>query len=287
MKAVKILFLSLLIVFLGACSKYQKTLKNPDVNKKLELAQYYYNKKDYYRAVTLFEQLQDNFNGTAMAEKVLYYSAYCNYALKNHALAGFQFKAYYENFPTGQWAEESLYMTSYCAYLESQPYYLDQTDTYKAIESINLFVTVYPDSKYIPDCNMLIDKLRGKLSFKAYKGAKLYYNTGEYKSAIVMLPNAIKQFPEIAQKEELDYLTVKSHYLLAYNSVEHKKEERYRNTLTAYQNFLDEYPESKYNNELKSLVYKSEFALKKIADRKAKEELKKEEEEEKVATPSN
>ncbi len=271
MKPTKLILYLLIFMFLGSCSKYQKTLKNPDLNKKYELALHYYNKKDYFRAVSLFEQLQDNFNGTAMAEKVLYYSAYCNYALKNYPLAGFQFKAYFENFPTGQWSEESLYMTSYCMYLESQPAYLDQTDTYKAIESINLFVTVFPESKYVAECNTLLDKLRNKLSQKAYKEAVLYYNIEEYKSAIVALQNVVREYPEIAQKEELDYLTVKSQYLLAYNSIELKKIERYKLTLEYCQRFFEEYADSKYKNEINGFVEKSEENIKRLSERKVTE----------------
>jgi outer membrane protein assembly factor BamD len=251
-----------------SCSKYQKTLKSGDINRKLEMAISYYNKKDYYRANTLFEQLQDNFNGTAMAEKILYYSAYCNYGLKNYALGGFQFKAYFENFPTGEWAEESLYMYAYCNFLESQPSYLDQTDTFKAIESINLFVSVYTDSKYIPECNSMIDNLRARLSAKAYRLAKLYYNMAEYKSAIVVLQNVVRDYPEIAQKEELEFLTVKSHYLLAINSIEEKREERLQNTLKAYTDFLYEYPNSKYGPELKSYKEKAIKELDRINNKK-------------------
>lgn len=244
------------------------------------MAMYYYNKKDYYRASNLFEQLQDNFNGTAMAEKVIYYSAYCNYGLQNYLLAGYQFKSYFESFPSGAFAEESLYMTAYCNYLESQSYYLDPTDTQKGIESIKLFVSVYPDSKYIPECNTLLDKLRAKLSLKAYKNAKLYYNIGEYKSAIVALPNVVKDFPETPYKEELDYLTVKSHYLLAKGSYENKKEERYKTFLTVYTDYLIEYPDttSKYYNDLKNLSVKTEIALKQIAADQIKEKLKQEQE---------
>lgn len=228
------------------------------------MAQYYYNKKDYYRASTLFEQLQDNFNGTAMAEKVMYYSAYCNFGLRNYPLAGYQFKSYFENFPTGQWAEESLYMNAYCQFLESQFYYLDQTDTHKAMEAIKLFVSVYPESKYVAECNVLLDKLRAKLAMKAYKNAKLYYNIGEYKSAIVALQNVIRDFPEIQQKEELDFLTLKSHFMLADNSIETKKAERFKESMEFYNYFSGEYPESKYLNEARQIYTKSETALRKI-----------------------
>jgi outer membrane protein assembly factor BamD len=253
---------------MAGCTKYQKVLKNPDPNKKLEMAQYYYNKKDYYRAGTLFEQLQDNFSGTKQAEKIMYYSAYCNYALKNYSLAGFQFKAYFENFPTGEWAEESFYMSAYCMYLESQPVYLDQTDTFKAIEAIKLFVNVYPDSKYIPECNAILDKLRAKLSQKAYNTAKLYFDIAEYKSAIVAIENALRDYPEIAQHEELEYLLVKSHFLLAENSVEEKKEERYKNTMNAYEEFMEDYRDSKYQPELNNMLIKSKRELEKIERRK-------------------
>ena len=243
------------------------------------MAMSFYNKKDYYRASTLFEQLQDNFNGTAMAEKVIYYSAYCNYGLRNYLLAGYQFKSYFENFPSGEFAEESLYMTAYCSYLESQSYYLDPTDTRKGIESIKLFVSVYPDSKYVTECNQLLDKLRAKLSFKAYKNAKLYYEIKEYKSAIVALPNVIREYPELQQKEELDFLTVKSHYMLAEGSIEAKKTERYYSTITAYLNFLEEYPESKYYNELKNIEAKAKNALKRMDKQKERETFFKEREE--------
>lgn len=238
------------------------------------MAMAYYNKKDYYRASTLFEQLQDNFNGTAMAEKVIYYSAYCNYGLQNYLLAGYQFKSYFESFPSGEFAEESLYMTAYCQYLESQSYYLDPTDTQKGIESIKLFVNVYPESKYIPDCNILLDKLRGKLSLKAYRNAKLYYNIGEYKSAIIALPNVVKDFPETPYKEEIDYLTTKSYFLLAKGSYETKQETRYKDYLTAYNDFTHEYNStSKYDKELSALKEKAEAAIKKL-ERKRNEAAK-------------
>lgn len=273
MKRITLLvFISLFVFSCG--NKYQKTLKGNDVNKKLELAQYYYNKKDYFRANSLFEQLQNSYNGTAIAEKVMYYSAYCNFGLQNFILAGYQFKTYYENFPTGTWAEESLYMHAYCLYLESQHYYLDQTDTYKGLDAMKLFINVYPDSKYVSECNVLMDKLRDKLSYKAYRNAKLYYNIGEYKSAIVALQNAIRDFPEIPQKEELDYLTVKSYYLLADNSVEDKKQTRYQDALLAMQQFNNDYPESKYLNELKKMQYKSETSLKKLQLKAAHKEGK-------------
>ncbi len=264
-----ILHIILLALTLSACSnKYQKALKNPDNKVKLEMADAYYKKKDFVRAISLYEQIEEVYSATPFAEKILYNSAQCNFGLKMYALAGFQFKTYFENFPSGSNAEESLYMNAYCAYLESFDAELDQTDTYKAIETFRIFINVYPDSKYINECNTYLDELRAKLSFKAYRTAKLYFNMGEYKSAIVTLKNISREFPEMVQKEEVDFLIVKSHYLLAQNSVAEKQIERYRNTLAAFEELNEQYTEaSKFMKEAKEIALKSQLALKKLENK--------------------
>lgn len=257
------MFLSLVVA--SCANKYQKALKNPDNRAKLEMADTYYKKKDFVRALSLYEQIESAYSGTPTAEKILYNSAQSNFGLKMYALAGFQFKTYFENFPSGEQAEESLYMNAYCAYLESYEPELDQTDTYKAIETFHIFINVYPESKYVPECNNYLDKLRAKLSLKAYRSAKLYYNMAEYKSAIVSLKNISREFPEMEQKEEVDYLVLESNYLLAKNSIVEKQKERYSNTIKAFEEFEELYTESsRYMKNAKTIKEKSNIALTKI-----------------------
>lgn len=263
------IYIIVLIVSLSSCAnKYQKALKNPDSKQKLEMADAYFKKKDFVRASTLYEQIEEIYSGTPFAEKILYNSAQCSFGLKMYALAGFQFKTYFENFPSGPYAEESLYMNAYCTYLESYVAELDQTDTYKAIETFRIFINVYPESKYINECNTYLDELRAKLSYKAYRTAKLYYNMGEYKSAIVALKNVVKDFPELAQKDEVDFLILKSHFLLAQNSVAEKQLERYKNTLNAFEEINEQYTEgNKYMKEAKEIAVKSQLAIKKLENK--------------------
>jgi outer membrane protein assembly factor BamD len=126
-------------------------------------------------------------------------------------------------------------------------------------------LNVYPESKYVAECNTYLDNLRAKLSLKAYRTAKLYFNMGEYKSAIVALKNSANDFPEMAQKEELDFLVVKANFLLAKNSVEYKQKERFENTLAAFEEFAEQYPESsKYMREAKEIKQKAINSLKSI-----------------------
>ncbi|GAB1447433.1 outer membrane protein assembly factor BamD [Bacteroidota bacterium] len=236
------------------------------------MADYYFKKKDYVRALTLYEQIEDAFYGTPTASEILFNSAACSFGLKQYAVAGFQYKTYFENNATADKAEEALYMNAYCAYLESLEPELDQTDTYKAIETFKIFVSIFPESKYVPECNTFLDNLRLKLSQKAYRSARLYFDMGEYKSSIVAFENLLREYPEINQKEEVDFLIIKSHYLLAVNSVPEKQKERYENTIRAFENFKEQYTEgNKYMKDAVELYEKSQSALRRITKNLTKE----------------
>ncbi|MES2725943.1 MAG: outer membrane protein assembly factor BamD [Bacteroidota bacterium] len=267
----KYLSLALIIIslLLGSCkSKFQKALKNPDIKTKLEVGEYFFKKKDYYRAQSLFDQIENEVTNTALGERVLFYQAQCDFGLKAYSLAGYRYKIYYETYPTNANAEEALYMNAYCIYLESQDVELDQTDTYKAVETFKIFVSVYPDSKYVEECNKYLDKLRAKLSQKAYNNAKLYYNIGEYRSAIVALRNVVNDFPEVPQREEIDYLVLSSSYMLAENSIPEKQAERYKETISAFDEFTEYYTEnSKYMTNAKTIKQKAEVALNKLKNK--------------------
>ena len=54
----------------------------------------------------------------------------------------------------------------------------------------------------------------------------------------------MKDFPESEYREEMMYLIVKSSYLLAKNSVEEFKMERFQETINEYYAYIDEYPKS-------------------------------------------
>ena len=78
----KKIFLSIMILILMvSCSKYQKILKSTDLNFKFEKAVMYYEKEDFNRALPLLEELSTTFRGSAKAEEVNYYYAYCHYSL--------------------------------------------------------------------------------------------------------------------------------------------------------------------------------------------------------------
>ena len=67
----------LMIAF--SCSKFRKIEKSEDWRQKYEAGLEYYEKKDYYRASILFENILPIVRGLPEGEKVQFYIAYCQY----------------------------------------------------------------------------------------------------------------------------------------------------------------------------------------------------------------
>ncbi|MDD4644590.1 MAG: outer membrane protein assembly factor BamD [Bacteroidales bacterium] len=255
------LTIGLLALLLTSCSDYQKLVKSTDYDLKYKKAIEYFDKKDYTRASALMFELIPIYRGTEKVEEISYRYAYCYFHQQDYTMAGYYFKNFIASFPVSQYTEECAYMIAYCYYMDSPHPNLDQTNTYKAMEELQIFMNQHPTSPRVADCNKLIDELREKLVRKSFDSASLYYKLGEYKAAISALNNGLKDFPDTHYREDLMFLILKSSYDLAMGSVADKMKERFQNASDSYQSFSEEFPDSKhkreaeriYNNALKYL----------------------------------
>jgi outer membrane protein assembly factor BamD len=241
---VSFLFIFGLLFIFSSCS-FQKILKNGTVDEKYETAEKLFNRKDYSRALQLFDQISGAMRATEKSQKIAYYYAYCYYYQKDYTLASYYFKRYSNNYPASPEAEECLFMCAYCNFLSSPEYSLDQTITMEALKDLQLFTNTYPGSKRVAECNDLMDQLRLKLELKDFKIAKLYYRMDDFAAAITMYNNILKDFPDTPHKEEILYLVVKSYHKYAKKSVYDKQKDRYNKTILAYNELASEYPNSK------------------------------------------
>ncbi len=260
-KIITVIFM-ILMIFSASCSDYQKLLKSSDYELKYEKAKEYYDKEDYAHAITLFEELLTVYKGTAKAEEIYYYYAYCNYGQEDYILAGHYFRSFVSTFPLSKHREEAEYLSAYCYYLDSPAPSLDQTYSMKAIEEMQAFINKHPDSDKINEANEIIDKLYAKLETKSFNSAKLYYNLGNYKAAIVALQISLKEYPDTKYREEIMFLILDSKYQLAANSIKSKETERYEAALSEYKEFIKHYPDSKWTKAAYKINTKSKEALK-------------------------
>ncbi len=266
-------YLTISIALLMSCKdSYNYVMRKGSQVKKYEYAKKYFDKKKYAKAQPLLEEIYPQYKGKKEAESIYYMLAYSHYKLHDYLLASYHFDNFTTMYSLSSKVEECAFMHCLCEFYKSQPFYLDQTITQNGIKQFQIFVNNYPDGKYVVTCNEYIDKLRAKLHKKAYSNAMLYYQIGDYKAAAVAFSNTLKDYPDIPQYEELEYLIVKAHYLYAKKSIVQVQAERFKTALESAEEFYENHNQNKgaYYEQMNNLV-----TLINSAAKKAELELKK------------
>jgi outer membrane protein assembly factor BamD len=244
-------FILILLTGVSAC-KFQKIRKG-DTREKYDAAIKYYQKRDYYKAGLLLEEVRPLIRGQVEAEIADFYYAYCHYHQNQLSLAAHYFQRFFETFRASKYAEEARYMEVRSLYEDSPPFNLDQTNTFGAINTTQSFLNAYPNSSYFEECNKMMKKMREKLERKAYENARLYYKISNYQAAVVAFTNFQKSFPDSEFNEEVAFLRLESQYLFAKQSIETKQAERFKQATAYYDDFTEKYPSSRYARQAKNL----------------------------------
>ena len=207
-----ILFLAVaaLAIVLSGCGEYEKLLKSRDFKKKYEMGLAYYEDEEYVRAATMFDQVANIYRGTIKADTVKYYQAKSYYAQRDYMMAGHYFNELSVTYPNSVFLEEADFMVAYCYYKQSPRPQLDQDNTYKTITALQMFMVKYPTSDRLNQCREIIVEMSDKLVEKSFISARLYYDLGYYKSAIIALRNSLIEYPETRFREELMFLILKT-----------------------------------------------------------------------------
>jgi outer membrane protein assembly factor BamD len=161
-------------------------------------------------------------------------------------LADFHFKNFYQTYPRSPLAKDAKFMQARALYEQSPAYEQDQTSTLTAIEALQEYVQLYPDSENVAEANEMVEELLVKLDKKSFDNAKLYYQLRYWKSAVVAFDNFQKEHASSPYSEEASYLKLDSQYRFALQSIPSKQEERLTLAVDYYQAFVDQYPGSKY-----------------------------------------
>ena len=224
----------------------------------------YYNRQLYISAARIFEELYPLSMGTPYADTVLFLFADCYYQNRDYEMAAFHYKEYANRYTGSPRAEEAHYNAIKAISKLSPDYSLDQTETYYAIEEINLFIRNFPNSPYMAECNALLDEMREKLALKSFEVLKLYYNTENYKAAQIAAQNFLKKHSSSTYADDAYAILVKNNYEFASKSVENKKVERYTACVDAYNSMKASYPYSRLLQESKKIADEAASKIQKI-----------------------
>ena len=221
----------------------------------------YYQKEKWQRASTLFEGVQHYYTGSSREDSISFFNARCKYKNRDFDTASTLLDDFRRKFGRSAFIEDAEGMYALCFYYLSPGPSRDQTMTGQALIAINEFMSRYTHSALVKDFKQINGELTQRLHDKSYLTAYTYYKIGRYKSAIVSLKNALKQFPDSNHREEIMYLIVYASYRFANNSVANKQTDRYLSMLASYLSFKEEFPASKYTKEVDLMAKHERYYL--------------------------
>ena len=253
LKMRKFIFLIPLLL-LASCGEYNKVLKSNDIDYKFDYAKRAFEQRKFTQSTTLLEPLIVPLRGGPKGEEALFLLAMSYYENKDYLNSGINFKTYYSRYPKGKFAELARFYSGYGYYLDSPDPQLDQTMTVKAIEELQGFIDYFPNSDKVTIAQNAMFEMQDKLTLKELQNAQLYYNLGNYlgnnyESAVIVAKNAIKDYPYSKYKEELEMLVLKARFQEADQSIDERKEDRFREVIDEYYSFINNYPESPNRQE--------------------------------------
>ncbi|MFV0604656.1 MAG: outer membrane protein assembly factor BamD [Niabella sp.] len=227
-----------------------KILKSKDPAYKLKMAEEFYSKKKYNKAMQVYEDIIPYYKSQPQFQDLYYKYAYSAYYLKDYINAENLFKTFLESFPNSTRTEEIEFMRAFTFYKQAPKPELDPSNTHKAIGYFQTFINTRPGSVRIPEADRLIDELRKRLEIKEYKSAKLYYDIGEYRAAGVTFTSLLENFPESNDADQYKLWAIKSFFKYAEMSIPEKKVEKFKQVVTETEDFYDRFPESKLRDEV-------------------------------------
>lgn len=254
-RVVNILIICLLC--LSSCSTFDKVYKSADISGRYEAAKGYYLEGQYLKASQLLESMITLLKGSDKAEESLIMLARCYYNSGDYETASQYFRVYYSNYPRGEFAEYARFYSGKSLYEGIAEPELDQSGTHQAISELQLFMEYFPYSEYREESEAMILRMHELLVEKEFLSAKLYYELGDYmaymgnnyQACIITAQNVLNDYPYTSMREEISMLILRARYKMAHNSVEEKKEERYRATVDEYYAFKTEFPDSEHLKE--------------------------------------
>jgi len=255
-KIISFSILSCVCITLVSCSDYQKLLNSDDVPEKYKQAEVFYNNGEYRKANRLLEQILPTYRGKPQAQRVIFFFADSYFQTRSYNLAAYQYESFVKSYPKSERVQEATFKAAKSYYHQSPSYSLDQEDTYKAIEKLQIFINLYPNSQYNPEANQMISELQEKLEKKDFEIAKQYFTIRDYRASIKANDNFIANFPGTKFREEALYTKFLSLYEIAINSIFSKKEKRLKELQEQYNLILRYYPETLFLVDLDNKMKK-------------------------------
>ena len=239
----KIIFL-LLIILLFGCSK-NKLYQNLPATEKMKVANEYFERRKYHKAIPLYSDIAFERNSILTAEAQMKL-AQCYFMQNKFMDARFEFEEMIRLFPDYENISQAYFKIGICFYEESLNPHYTQEETERAIDAFEIFLEKFPFAENRDEAIEFIQKCHYKLLQKTYYNGYSYYKLYDYSSALMYFDEIIA----LGNFDELDRMS------LFYSSKIYIYRKDKENALKTTDSLLLRYPDSKEAKKISKLIKK-------------------------------
>jgi len=240
----KILVVIIITIVLGACSS-NKVKDQMPVARKMEIADDYFARKKYHKAIPYYTDVafERNSNYTSEAQLKL---GDCYFNQNKFTEARFEYEELIRLFHDAKEINRAYFQVGVCFYEDSLNPHYTQEDTRNAINAFDTFMAKFPFDKLKQEAIHYVQKCHEKLIQKKYYNGYAYYKMHDY-------PAAFMYFDEIVELGNVSKVDKMSLYYEARMYITRKDK---NNSMNIAEKLNARYPDSKETKKINNLIKK-------------------------------
>ena len=204
----------ILLLLIGGCAKRGYRISEDGVNVDWKRAMDLFERERYYRAQQLFRDITLNYSGSAIIDSAYFYLGRCSYELNDYLVAADEFNRVVTRFPSSTLAGDASFYEA-LSYFELSPHYsLDQQFMTKSFNAFQRYLEDYSGHVLSDSAYFYMSEARERLALKEFRAAELYYQIGEYASAILYAKILLADYYDTTLAERAQFLIGRSYYRL-------------------------------------------------------------------------
>ena len=196
----------LLFILLFSCASKQNQIDFADLqnelNKKFTHGKKLFDKKKYARAKENFDYIILNDRGSEIGKEARYYQSESLYKLKQYTDAISSYERFLQYSVDQSKNEYCRFRICECYYNISNKHDRDQTNNDIALETLQMFIDDFSNSKYLELAEDFILDLRLRKAEKLHETGRLYLKDKEFDSAIIYFNNVVDNYYDTNYSDE-------------------------------------------------------------------------------------
>ncbi len=198
----------------------------------------YFEQGKYDRAISYFQGVFDFGRTHEWADDAQLYLARSYAANKEFILAASEYTRFAEIYRNDPRVPEAEFERAMTFYQRSPSYQLDQTDTQRAVQAFQLFLTRYPNHEKVAEVEARIVELRDKVAHKQYDAGLQYEQRGLFEAAALSYEVVFDRYPETQWVDDALLGAIRSYIAFSDGSVEARRPERLQKAIESYERLL-------------------------------------------------